>query len=41
MPVLAAIDYSDDSFYGKHNAKIRRSKKDRGTNLFYTHAYST
>lgn len=38
MPVLAAIDYSDDRFYGKYNSKIRRSKKDRGTNLFYTHA---
>ena len=23
---------------GKYNSKIRRSKKDRGTNLFYTHA---
>jgi hypothetical protein len=38
LPVLAAIDYSDDRFYGKYNSKIRRSKKDRGTNLFYTHA---
>ncbi len=38
MPVLAAIDYSDDRFYGKYNSKIRRSKKERGTNLFYTHA---
>jgi hypothetical protein len=38
MPVLAAIDYSDDRFYGRYNSKIRRSKKDRGTNLFYTHA---
>ena len=29
LPVLAAIDYSDDRFYGKYNSKIRRSKKDR------------
>lgn len=38
LPVLAAIDYSDDRFYGKYNSMIRRSKKERGTNLFYTHA---
>jgi hypothetical protein len=38
MPVLAAIDFSDDRYYGEYNSKIRRSKKDRGTNLFYTHA---
>ncbi len=37
-PVLAAIDFSDDRYYGEYNNKIRRSKKDRGTNLFYTHA---
>lgn len=37
-PVLAAVDLSDDPFYGKYNSKIRRSKKERGTNLFYTHA---
>jgi putative transposase len=38
MPVLAAMDLSDDRFYGKYNRYIRRSKRDRGTNLFYTHA---
>jgi hypothetical protein len=38
MPVLAAVDFSDDRYYGRYNSKIRRSKKDRGTNLFYTHA---
>lgn len=38
MPVLAAIDFSDDRYYGEYNSKVRRSKKDRGTNLFYTHA---
>ncbi len=38
MPVLVAIDFSDDRYYGEYNSKIRRSKKDRGTNLFYTHA---
>ena len=38
MPVLAAMDLSDDRLYGKYNRYIRRSKRDRGTNLFYTHA---
>ena len=38
MPVLAAMDLSDDRFYGKYNRYIGRSKRDRGTNLFYTHA---
>ncbi len=38
MPVMAAVDFSDDRYYGAYNSKIRRSKKDRGTNLFYTHA---
>jgi len=38
MPVIVAIDFSDDRYYGRYNSKIRRSKKDRGTDLFYTHA---
>lgn len=37
-PVIAAIDLSDDPYYGEYNNRLRRSKKDRGTNLFYTHA---
>jgi hypothetical protein len=37
-PVVAAIDLSDDNYYGEYNNRLRRSKKERGTNLFYTHA---
>ena len=37
-PVIAAIDPSDDNYYGEYNNRLRRSKKDRGTNLFYTYA---
>jgi Transposase DDE domain len=37
-PVIAAIDPSDDNYYGEYNGLLRRSKKDRGTNLFYTYA---
>lgn len=37
-PVIAAIDLSDDLYYGEYNNRLRKSKKERGTNLFYTHA---
>ena len=37
-PVIAAIDLSDDNYYGEYNGLLRRGKKDRGTNLFYTYA---
>src|SRR5487761_580445 len=37
-PAIAAIDLSDDPYYGEYNGLLRRSKRDRGTNLFYTHA---
>ena len=37
-PVLAAIDLTDDPYYGKYNNRVRRSKHERGTNLFYTYA---
>lgn len=37
-PVIAAIDLSDDPYYGEYNNRLRRSKKERGTKLFYTYA---
>jgi hypothetical protein len=37
-PVLAAIDLSDDPYYGKYKNKISRGKYERGTNQFYRHA---
>lgn len=36
--VIAAIDLTDDPYYGEYNNRVRRSKRDRGTNLFYTYA---
>lgn len=37
-PVIAAIDPSDDNYYGEYNGLLTRGKKDRGTKLFYTYA---
>jgi hypothetical protein len=37
-PVVAAIDLTDDPYYGEYNRNVRRSRRDRGTNLFYTYA---
>ncbi len=37
-PVIAAVDLSNDNYYGEYNGLLRRSKKERGTNLFYTYA---
>jgi len=37
-PVIAAIDLTDDPYYGEYNNRVRRSRRDRGTNLFYTYA---
>lgn len=37
-PVIAAIDPSDDNYYGEYNGLLRRGKRDRGTKLFYTYA---
>lgn len=37
-PVIAAIDLTDDPYYGEYNDTLRRSKRDRGTNLFHTYA---
>lgn len=37
-PVVAAVDLSNDNYYGEYNGLLRRSKKERGTNLFYTYA---
>jgi hypothetical protein len=37
-PVIAAIDLTDDPYYGEYNKHLRRSRKERGTNLFYTYA---
>src|SRR5438128_1042463 len=36
--VVAAIDLTDDPYYGEYNNRVRRSRRDRGTNLFYTYA---
>lgn len=38
QPVTAAIDLTDDPYYGEYNNKLWRSKKEKGTNLFYTYA---
>jgi hypothetical protein len=35
-PVIAAIDLTGDPYYGEYNNRVRRSKRERGTNLFYT-----
>jgi hypothetical protein len=37
-PAIAAIDLTDDPYYGEYNNRVRRSRRDRGTNLFYTYA---
>ena len=37
-PVVAAIDLTDDPYYGEYNNRVRRSRRERGTNLFYTYA---
>jgi Transposase DDE domain len=37
-PVIVAIDLTDDPYYGEYNSRVRRSRRDRGTNLFYTYA---
>ena len=37
-PIIAAIDLTDDPYYGEYNNRVRRSRRDRGTNLFYTYA---
>jgi len=37
-PVLAAIDYTQEPYYGECNNMLLRSKRELGTNLFYTYA---
>jgi putative transposase len=37
-PVVAAIDYTDDPYYGEYNSLLRRGKRERGTDLYYTYA---
>lgn len=37
-PAIVAVDLSNDNYYGEYNGLLRRSKKERGTNLFYTYA---
>lgn len=37
-PIIAAIDLTDDPYYGEYNNRVRRGRRDRGTNLFYTYA---
>ena len=37
-PVIAAIDYTKDPYFGEYTNMVLRSKRELGTNLFYTYA---
>ena len=37
-PVIAAIDYTREPYYGEYNNMLLRSKRELGANLFYTYA---
>lgn len=37
-PVVAAIDYTEEPYYGEYNSLLRRGRWERGTDLHYTYA---